>query len=193
MSTIDLITEGTSRRDPVLCSAEDASALFDELPSCDQHMLRGRWVGREVYTGHPLDGSLANVSWYGKQFDGPAAVHPLVVADCAGNPFPLNPAVVPMLLISHPVSTPGWVKSLAPGVMTRLRPLVSARSHGARLDMVTHRDVTTAAMTYNDRPVVDFFRAVDRDTVLGSMEYPGMPRPHFFVLQRDTRGDNDVQ
>lgn len=185
MNTLDLITEGAPSRDPIQLSAQEALALFDRLTPCEEHILRGRWVGREIYTGHPLDGSLSNVSWYGKQFDGPDAVHPLVVADREGNPFPLNPAVVPMLLISHPVRTPDWVKSLMPWVMAGLRPAVSARGHGARLDMVTHRGVTTTAMAYTDRPVVDIFRAVNDDIVLGSMEYPGMPRPHFFVLQRD--------
>jgi len=197
LSTMDLITVDAPRRDPIRLSPDAAQAMFDELQPCAAPALSGRWVGREVHTGHPLDGALANVSWYGKQFDGPDRVHPLVVADAAGNPFPLNPAVVPMLLISHPVRTPGFVKwvvpTLMPTAMSLLRSAVSARGYGARLQVVTHRGVATAAMSYNDRPVVDFFRAVDEDIVLGSMEYPGMPRPHFFVLQRDNRGDTSVR
>lgn len=170
----------------------EALAQFDELPPCRADLLQGRWSGQEIFTGHPLDGSLANVSWYGKQFDSPTEVHPLLVADSGGNPFPLDPALVPMLLISHPISTPSLVKTLAPKAMTLLRPLVQARGHGARVDEIRHRGVHTAAMSYNDRPIVDVFRTIDENTVLGCMEYPGMPRPHFFVLQRDN-GGTDVR
>ena len=193
MSTIDLITVDAPSREPLRLSPAEAQDLFDELPPCRQAVLRGRWVGREVYTGHPLDGALSNIAWYGKQFDGPDRVHPMVVADAAGNPFPLNPALVPMVLISHPIPTPGFVKSLTPAVMSLLRPAVMARGHGAHLQIRTHRGVTTAAMSYDDRPVVDHFRLVGQDIVLGSMEYPGMPRPCFFVLQRDNLGDNNVR
>ncbi len=169
-----------------------ALARFDELPPCREQTLRGRWSGEEIHTGHPLDGALANVSWYGKQFDSSAEVHPLLVADSGGNPFPLDPSLVPMLLITHPISTPDVVKSIAPKVMTLLRPVAQARRHGARLERIRHRGVRTVSMVYNDRPIVDVFRAIDEDTVLGCMEYPGMPRPHFFVLQRDNRGDDSV-
>ena len=116
MSTIDLITVDAPSREPLRCDPDEVQALFDDLAPCEESVLRGRWVGREVYTGHPLDGALANVAWYGKQFDGP------------------------------------------------------------------------------DRgEVVDHFRLVGEDIALGSMEYPGMPRPCFFVLQRDNRGDNNVR
>ncbi|OFB40345.1 hypothetical protein BA059_10040 [Mycolicibacterium sp. (ex Dasyatis americana)] len=181
--TVLTIPEGS---DPLILSAESALASFDELPPCPASVLRGWWAGREVHTGHPLDGVLANVSWYGKRFDEQGAVHPLVVSDSAGNPYPLNPSVVPYRLITHPISTPAVVKRLAPGLMTALRPLVRARQHGARLGMAEYRGVVTATMTYLDRPIVDVFRKVDDDTVLGSMDYRGMSRPSFFVLQRDS-------
>lgn len=176
----------TAATGPLDIPADSALALFDELAPCPASILRGWWAGREVHTGHPLDGVLANVSWYGKRFDDDEAVHPLVVRDSAGNPYPLNPSVVPYRLITNPIATPAVVKRIAPMLMTALRPMVRARQHGARLDMAEYRGVVTATMTYLNRPIVDVFRKVDDDTVLGLMDYRGMSRPSFFVLQRDS-------
>lgn len=170
---------------PIAMTEAEALALFDSLASCPVENLRGRWVGREVLTGGPLDGALANVSWYGKQCDGIHAVHPLMVRDRAGRPFALNPSAVPMRLISHPIPAPRWMPRLAPRVMTALKPILRARTYGADLTSTTFRGVATAAMAYRDKPVVDVFRLVDENTVLGLMDYPGMSKPCFFVLHRD--------
>ncbi|BBY34322.1 hypothetical protein BST33_17825 [Mycolicibacter minnesotensis] len=170
---------------PLSMSAAAATALFDELPVCPPNTLRGLWAGREVHTAHPLDGVLPNVSWYGKRFDAPGAVHPLVVADASGETFPLNPALVPMRTITSPLPLPRFFVKAAPRLMSVLRRLVFAKSHGADLAQIDHRGVTTTALRYHDKPIVDYFRLVDNDTVLGAMEYPGMPRPYFFILRRD--------
>lgn len=105
---------------PIAMTEAEALALFDSLASCPVATLRGRWAGREVLTGGPLDGALANVSWYGKQFDGIHAVHPLMVRDRAGHPFALKPSAVPMRLISHPIPAPRWIPRLAPRLVTAL-------------------------------------------------------------------------
>lgn len=138
-----------------------------------------------MFSGGALDGALANVSWYGKQFDGVNAVHPLMVRDIHGRPFALNPAAVPMRMISHPIRAPRWVPRVAPRAMTLLKPILRARDYGADLTATTFRGVDTAAMAYRDRPVLDVFRLLDEHTVLGLMDYPGMTEPCFFVLQRD--------
>ena len=40
-------------------------------------------------------------------------------------------------------------------------------------------------MIYDRQPIVDHFRKVDSDRVLGLMEMRGMERPFFFLLTRD--------
>ena len=40
-------------------------------------------------------------------------------------------------------------------------------------------------MIYDDQPIVDVFRRIDDDTLLGVMDLRGMPEPFFFVLERD--------
>ncbi|HEY6877779.1 MAG TPA: GXWXG domain-containing protein [Polyangiales bacterium] len=170
---------------PVTMSPDDALALFDSLPACPVETLRGQWSGREVLTGHPLDGALANISWYGKQFDSDDQVHPLLVRGTDGRPFPLDPSFVPMRLIAKPMPTPRWVKRVAPSTMSLLRGPMRARRYGAKLSSPVHRGKATAAMSYVGKPITDYFRKIDEHTVLGLMEYAGMPRPYFFLLRRD--------
>ncbi|KAK7957331.1 uncharacterized protein PG986_006553 [Apiospora aurea] len=56
---------------------------------------------------------------------------------------------------------------------------------GARLRPVAYRGVVTASMIYNQLPIIDHFRPVDDDTLLGVMDNPQAPGPpYFFVLRR---------
>ncbi|AZG47217.1 GXWXG domain-containing protein [Gordonia insulae] len=167
------------------CNADDVTAYFDSLPACDIQMLKGRFAGQEILTGHSLDGSLAAVSWFGKQFDAPDRVHPLLVADSRGRVFPLRPGVIPMAAMTGSIPIPRVSASAAPGAWSFLGPLVRARRYGARLEERDHRGIRTAAMPYTHKPIVDVFRAIDDETVLGMMEYPQMTRPYFFTLRRE--------
>ena len=42
----------------------------------------------------------------------------------------------------------------------------------------------SAAMIYDRKPIIDYFRKIDDDRVLGLMEMRGMERPFFFLLTR---------
>lgn len=65
-----------------------------------------------------------------------------------------------------------------------LRHVVGTRKPRARLRDVEHRGVVSAAMVYDHLPIIDHFRAVDDDTLLGVMDMRGAP-PYFFILSRD--------
>ncbi|MFV8819386.1 DUF4334 domain-containing protein [Haliea sp. E17] len=54
----------------------------------------------------------------------------------------------------------------------------------ASLREVKYRGGVTTAMIYDVHPVIDYFRAFDDDTVLGVMDYKGVPAPLFFYLRR---------
>lgn len=54
----------------------------------------------------------------------------------------------------------------------------------AQLRMVEYRGVVTATMLYDDHPVLDHFRAIDDDTVLGLMDRKGEDAPLAFRLHR---------
>ncbi|GLA89723.1 hypothetical protein AtubIFM56815_004211 [Aspergillus tubingensis] len=55
---------------------------------------------------------------------------------------------------------------------------------------VKYNDVVSAAMVYNERPVIDYFRYVDENTVIGVMDSPEHDDPSqegdhlYFVLER---------
>jgi hypothetical protein len=161
----------------------EALAFFDGLPTVTVAEMLGRWRGRGLHTGSRLDGLLEAYGWYGKEFSGPEAVHPLLVRDRGGRPRPVDPALIPLgLLRDYPGLARLWPVRTAFG---RLRPLFHTNQPKARLRTVEHRGVTTAAMVYDALPVIDVFRRVGPDVVLGAMDMRGLPEPFFFLLERD--------
>jgi Domain of unknown function (DUF4334)/GXWXG protein len=143
--------------------------------------MTGRWRGSGLPTGHPLDGLLERFGWYGKEVVDPETVHPLLF----GRPdlAPLQPALAPLGLLRR---APGLARVPgAPAVFAALRPLLRTGRPAARLRLVEHRGVLTAALVYDRLPVVDVFRQLPAGRLIGLMDLRGMPRPFFFVLERD--------
>jgi hypothetical protein len=54
----------------------------------------------------------------------------------------------------------------------------------AQLREVVYRGVCTATMIYDTQPILDHFRKINTDTVLGAMDRKGDAQPLFFYLQR---------
>jgi len=147
--------------------------------------MLGRWRGSGLPTGSPLDGLLEAYGWYGKEFIGAESVHPLLFRGRDGRPHPVDPALIPIgLLRDHAGLARLWPVRWVVG---RLRPLLYTNRPKARLRSVEHRGVTTAAMVYDALPIIDVFRRVGPDVVLGAMDMRGLPAPFFFVLERDDR------
>ena len=63
--------------------------------------MLGRWRGTSLATNHPLDGLLEKLGWYGKAFESPDRVHPLLFLDAAGDVTALDPALMPVALALH--------------------------------------------------------------------------------------------
>lgn len=164
------------------CGRQDALDLFDSLAPVSPDELTGRWHGRELATGHGLDGLLEASGWYGKQFDGPDSVHPLLFCDPAGQIFAVDPKRVPLGIADK---VPPGLVARGRGLLGVAKPMLRTRKYRARLRPVEHRGVVTAAMIYDHLPIVDVFRRVDADTVLGVMDFRDLPDPYFFVLARD--------
>jgi len=158
----------------------DAFSVFDDLPALPPAAMRGRWIGHELATGHRWDGKLTAAGWQGKEFLEDDAVHPLLFGDRHGFSYPVDPRWVPVGLVDK---IP--VRSVA--VMGRaigwLRPVIQARRPGARLRTVDYRGTASAAMVYDRLPIIDVFRRVDDDTLLGVMDMRDTP-PYFFYLVR---------
>ncbi len=54
----------------------------------------------------------------------------------------------------------------------------------ARLRAVEYRGVVSAAMIYDKHPTIDYFRAVDADTLMGVMDHKGDTASLYFFLRR---------
>jgi hypothetical protein len=154
---------------------EEALALFDRLPAVEPTEMLGRWLGGSFATGHPLDGVLETFHWYGKAFRGPDDVDPLLPD--------------PRWLERWP-----WLGTPAVGSMfQRLAlPLWITHHPQARLRVVEHRGVASAAMLYDHLPIVDVFRRLDAHTLLGVMDARGISQPFFFTLRREGGGSEDA-
>ena len=70
---------------------EEAFELFDTLDPVNPDELVGIWRGDEIATGHPMDGLLGAMGWFGKEFRGKDEVYPLLMADSHGETFSINP------------------------------------------------------------------------------------------------------
>ncbi|TYP83647.1 DUF4334 domain-containing protein [Blastococcus xanthinilyticus] len=161
---------------------DQALDFFDvSSPQPVQHMF-GRWRGSELPTGSPLDGLLEASGWWGKEFLDAETVHPLLFETASG-PRPVNPALLPVGVLRRAPRLAGSRAALA--AFAAVRPLLATSRPQARLRMIEHRGVTTAAMVYDRLPIIDVFRRVSSRTVLGLMDLRGLPDPFFFVLRRE--------
>ncbi len=173
-------------RDDILqtgkATAEQALAWFDELEPVDLAFMIGRWKGSEISTGHPQDGILQATRWYGKEFEDPETVHPLLHLDGRGRLFRVKPRPsLVYLSLRMPVLKS---KPLRPFSLLATR-LLKTRVSQARIRMVEYRGKVSAAMIYDRLPINDHFRIIDDSSVLGLMDFKGLQQPYFFVLRRD--------
>ncbi|TKA97270.1 DUF4334 domain-containing protein [Cereibacter changlensis] len=177
----DPAPDALARLSAGLLTTDAALEIFDRLPPASLAGMIGGWEGRGVATGHPLDGLLEAYGWRGKRFDSAEAAHPLLFGK-DGAAFAISPALLPLglalrfapLLRHRAVAAIGW---------PALR-LLRTRRPQARLRMVEYRGVTTATMIYDALPILDAFRRIDDDNLLGAMDLRQSKRPFFFLLRR---------
>lgn len=156
---------------------------FDSLPPVRAEEMLGRWRGSGLETGHPMDGLLERYGWYGKRFETPENVHPLVFTRGDGGLISINPSLLPLgLLLRFPRL--GHLP-VAAKVFAILRQLLTTTRPKARLRMTEYRGVVSATMCYDTKPIHDVFRRIDENTVIGAMDLRGSTRPFMFVLTRD--------
>lgn len=164
------------------CTTQEALDLFDQLPAVRADDILGDWVGRELRTGHPMDGLLAASGWYGKRFDDVEHVHPLVFRRPNGTLWFGEPCTMPMGIAGR--VDPKRIDTIRQMLAGLVPTLMKTNTHRARLRNVEYRGVTSAAMIYDHLPIIDLFRKVDEDTLLGVMDRRSMTQPYFFILAR---------
>lgn len=171
MSKLDAIT-----------SEADALSLFDTLPPVLPAQLIGLWHGHCVPTGHPLDGVLENLGWYGKRFHGDRRADALLFRWGERRLVPIDPAKIPVGLAMH---LSGFGRSRAGhNLFSHLMRGLRAHAPVASVRQVIYRGVESAAMAYDRKPIFDHFRRLDEERLLGVMEIAGDDRHYVFVLQQ---------
>ena len=146
----------------------------------DVDFMMGRWKGKGFHTNHPMDGLLETIGWYGKEFVSTDCVHPLLFSD-GNNIFKVDPNPIAMnlgLSVTIPKND-----ALKPHYSSMSKILKTEKSK-ARVSMMEYRGKISATMIYEYLPINDIFRKVDENIVLGLMDFKGMEKPFFFVLNR---------
>lgn len=138
-----------------------ACRIYDSLETVSLEELIGTWKGREFPTGHPLDGLLSELNWYGKAFHDAENVDPL--------------------LFEMPN---GEVAAIDPVPVMDKRKLIKAAGGKARIRMMEHRGALSAVMIYDNLPIHDHFRKVNDGVLLGMMDWKSDAQPFFFILEK---------
>ncbi|CAN1209914.1 DUF4334 domain-containing protein [Tumidithrix helvetica PCC 7403] len=169
-----LLTDGKA-------TTEKALQLFDTLEPVNLDFMLGRWQGSGLHTSHPMDGLLEASNWYGKEFIDPENVHPLLFLDGQGKVIKVAPNPTAMnWVLKMPFLKNDFLKPL----LTLTNSLLKTERSQARLRMMEYRGKVSATMLYDYLPIADSFRKVDKNTVLGIMDFKNLPQPFFFVLKR---------
>ncbi|MGI2328047.1 DUF4334 domain-containing protein [Planococcus sp. YIM B11945] len=137
-----------------------ACQLFDQCETVDLETLLGTWKGREFHTGHPLDGVLKSLNWYGKAFHDAENVDPLL--------FEKGDDII----------------AVDPVPLMDKRKLAKAMGGKARMRMMRFRGKVSAAMIYDNLPIHDHFRKVHDGLLFCMMDWKGDKQPYFFILEK---------
>jgi hypothetical protein len=155
---------------------------FQGLLPVEPHEMIGLWTGRGIPSGHPLDGVLENLGWFGKRFSTRMRADALLFRGVEKRLVAIDPAWIPLRLALrfHKIGKARAASNLFSYLLRRLR----AKGPVASLKALSFHGVTSAAMTYDMQPIVDYFRKVDDNCVMGAMVIEGDDRIYFFELKR---------
>jgi hypothetical protein len=160
-------------------SQTQAFEFFDSLESVTPVELTGKWKGAEIKTGHPMDGLLNASRWYGKNILSEENVHPLLFTGIFGNIFSGNPGLLPLEAFT---SAP---RTLIKILFTVVSPFIHTKKARARLRVQEYRGKVTAVMLYDQKPIIDIFARINKNTILGVTDAKwAHSMGYFFTLTR---------
>jgi hypothetical protein len=155
---------------------------FCRLPSVEPAALIGLWKGRSIPSDHPLDGVLENLGWFGKRFTADLRADALLFRSGERRLVAIDPAKIPLRLALR-FSSLGKLRVLR-HLFSYLQRGLRARRQVASLRTVSFEGVLSAAMVYDDQPIVDHFRNIDDRRIMGAMTIRGNKRIYSFGLER---------
>ncbi|MGC4411048.1 DUF4334 domain-containing protein (plasmid) [Rhizobium rosettiformans] len=155
---------------------------FRDLSPVEPEDLVGLWRGRGIPTGHPLDGILENLGWFGKRFTEDLRADALLFRSGKRRLTAIDPFPIPLRLAMRFHSL-GKTR-FAPNLFSHLLRPLRALGPIATVRRLPFEGVSSAAMVYDRLPITDHFRRMDKDTVIGLMAIKGDARHYLFELQR---------
>ena len=161
---------------------QKALQKFQSLPPIEPREMIGLWTGRGIASGHPFDGVLENLGWFGKRFTPELRADALLFRLGERRLIPIDPAMVLLraALRFHKVGRTRAARNLFSYLQHGLR----ANGPVASLRTMSFRGVTSAAMVYDDQPIIDHFRRLGDGRIMGAMTIQGDDRIYFFELER---------
>jgi hypothetical protein len=161
---------------------QTALEAFRSLPSIEPRDLVGLWKGCGIPAGHPFDGVLENLGWVGKRFRPDMRADALLFHASERRLIAIDPKWIPLNLALrfHGIGRTGFARNLFSYLQRRLR----AKGPVASLKPIVFGGVESAAMVYDDQPIVDHFRRIDEHKIMGAMTISGDARIYFFELER---------
>ncbi|KPH04269.1 GXWXG domain-containing protein [Rhizobium acidisoli] len=159
-----------------------AAAWFRTLPPVLPTEMVGIWRGEGISSGHPLDGVLENLNWFGKRFHADFRADALLFQWQPGRLVPIEPSVFPIRLVLRFASFGRTF--IARNWFSYLERAFRAKGPTATVKLRSVDFNETAAMVYDRQPIVDYFRRIDDNEVAGMMVVKGDDRCYFFRLHR---------
>ncbi|SIQ86284.1 GXWXG protein [Rhizobium sp. RU20A] len=155
---------------------------FRALPAVEPAELVGLWQGRGIVTGHPFDGVLENLGWFGKRFMADLKADPLLFRSGERRLTAVDPVYVPLKLALrfHRFGRTNAASNLFSYLQRRL----GARGPAATVRLLPFEGATSTAMVYDRQPITDHFRRIDQDRLMGVMVIKDDPRRYVFTLER---------
>ncbi|MBY5836804.1 DUF4334 domain-containing protein [Rhizobium leguminosarum] len=163
---------------------EEMAAWFRSLEPVQPRDMVGLWSGVGIPSGHPLDGVLENLNWFGKRFHSDMRADALLFKWRPGRLVPIEPSFFPVRLAIK--MAPFGRTFVARHWFSYLQKMLRARGTTASLRLQALDGVETAAMVYDKQPIVDYFHRIDDDGIAGMMCVHDDPRRFFFKLRKVT-------
>ena len=169
-------------KSPAQALQDESAEWFASLEPVRPQDMVGLWRGRGHPSGHPLDGVLENLRWFGKRFHPDGRADALLFEGAPGRLVAVDPKVFPIRWAIR-LARFGRTSS-AVNLFSHIRPRVRAKSTTASLENRMDRDVLTAAMVFDQQPITDMFRRISDTEIAGKMIVEGDPRRYYFRLEK---------
>ena len=161
---------------------EEAFQLYDKLETIKIEEIIGLWKGSSFPTGNILDGLLEKFNWFGKEFVDKDNVNPLVFLDNQRKRFNVDPSKIPIGFLNKVKRKEIKNTNLLKNIFLILK--FKTNKSSARLSMIEYLGKISVAMIYDNLPIIDIFRKIDQNTLLGVMDMKSQ-KPFFFMLKRE--------